>query len=70
MNIHLLVHIDYLLPSSEKDAPFLVDEYHQSNMAVTFCAILQKDFIFHTNIKVRKNYETITGNIYEINSCM
>ena len=42
----------YLLTSSEKHALFQADEYHQSNMAVTFCAILETDFIFHTNTEI------------------
>ena len=42
----------YLLPSSEKHALFLADEYHQSNMAVTVCTILQKDSIFHIKTEI------------------
>jgi len=59
--------------SSEKHALYLVDEYHQIKMALTFHAILQKDFIFHSG-KVRFmfksiNDETIIGNICELNNC-
>jgi len=39
MNVHLLVHI--CAPSSEKHALSLAEEYHQSNMAVTFCTIFR-----------------------------
>jgi len=63
-----------MLPSSEKHA-LLAEEYYQSNIAVTFCTLLQKDFILHTNTGIRymfksTNDEIITWNIYEINSCM
>jgi len=72
IHLHLLVHI--FLPLSEKHALFLVDEYHQSNIAVTFCTFLWTDFIFHTNTEIRfmfksTNDETITGSICEINNC-
>jgi len=65
----------YLLASSEKHALFLADEYHQSNIAVTFCTILQQDYIFPTNTEIKfmlksTNDETITGNISQINICM
>ena len=67
----VLIILYHLLPSSEKHALFLADEYHWSNMAVTFCTILHQHLIFHTNTEVifmfkSTNNEKITGNMYGI----
>jgi len=53
----------------------MADEYHQSNIDVTFCTIFQEDFFFHTNTGIRfmhksTNDEKISENICEINSCV
>jgi len=65
MSVHLLVHI-FSTFIWKKHALFLADEYHQSNMAVTFCAILKKDYIFHSNAEVRFMYKS-TNDEYLLN---
>jgi len=69
--VHLVVHI--FASFIWKNALILVDEYHLSNMAATFYTVLPKILFSTQTLRFRFkpiNNEAITGNIYEIISCM